>query len=111
MGKKKAKPELSQSDISTRQVQEKSRFPDFSPQFKEDLGWWYKTERSKVDKIFELIVDTMKHPFEGLGKLELLKHLDPDTWSRRIDLEHRLVYRVRDDRVDFLQARYHYGEG
>lgn len=84
------------------------RFPDFSPQFKEDLGWWDKSESSKVDKIFQLVTDTMKHPFEGLGKPEPFKHLDPDTWSRRIDLEHRLVYRVRDDRVDFLQARYHY---
>jgi len=84
------------------------RFPDFSPQFKEDLGWWYKTAPSKVDKIFELVTDTMKHPFEGIGKPEALKHIDSDTWSRRIDLEHRLVYRVRHERVDFLQARYHY---
>ena len=84
------------------------RFPDFSPQFKEDLGWWYKTAPSKVDKIFELVTDTMKHPFEGIGKPEALKHIDTDTWSRRIDLEHRLVYRVRHERVDFLQARYHY---
>lgn len=83
--------------------------PNFSPQFKEDLGWWYKTAPEKVDKIFELISDTMKHPFEGLGKPEGLKHhLEPDTWSRRINLEHRLVYRVKQDRVDFLQARYHY---
>lgn len=48
------------------------------------------------------------HPFEGLGKPEPLKYSDPDTWSRRIDLEHRLTYRVMDERVDFLQARYHY---
>ncbi len=50
----------------------------------------------------------MTHPFEGIGKPEPLKHIDFDTWSRRIDLEHRLIYRVRHDRVDFLQARYHY---
>jgi toxin YoeB len=85
-----------------------TRFPDFSPQFKEDLGWWYKTAPSKVDKIFNLVTDTIKHPFTGIGKPELLKHIDSDTWSRRIDLEHRLVYRVRCDRIDFLQARYHY---
>ena len=84
------------------------RFPDFSPQFKEDLGWWYKTAPSKVDKIFELVTGTMKQPFKGIGKPEALKHIDSDTWSRRIDLEHRLVYRVRHERVDFLQARYHY---
>lgn len=85
-----------------------SHFPNFSPQFRENLGWWYKTAPGKVDKIFDLITDTMKHPFEGLGKPEPLKHLDPNTWSRRIDSEHRVVYRVRQDRVDFLQARYHY---
>lgn len=84
------------------------RFPDFSPQFKEDLGWWYKTSPRKVDKIFELVTDTMKQPFEGIGKPEALKHIGSDTWSRRIDLEHRLIYRVRHDRVDFLQARYNY---
>lgn len=85
-----------------------ARFPDFSPQFKEDLGWWYKTNPSKVDKIFALVTDVMQHPFEGVGKPEPLKHLDADTWSRRIDLEHRLIYRIAHDRVDFLQARYHY---
>lgn len=91
-----------------QEIGAKSRFPDFSPQFKEDLGWWYKKQPSKVDKIFELISDTMKDPFNGLGKPEPLKYIDSDTWSRRIDLEHRLVYRVSFDRVDFLQARYHY---
>ena len=50
----------------------------------------------------------MKDPFSGIGKPEPLKFLDPDTWSRRIDLEHRLVYRVRAERIDFLKARYHY---
>lgn len=85
-----------------------SRSPDFSPQFKEDLGWWYKTDLGKVDRIFELITDTMKHPFEGLGKPEPLKHIDSNTWSRRINQEHRVVYRVMHDRIDFLQARFHY---
>lgn len=91
-----------------RAIDKRLWFPDFSPQFKEDLGWWYKKDSSKVDKIFELISDTMKDPFNGLGKPEPLKHIDSDTWSRRINLEHRLVYRVSFDRVDFLQARYHY---
>ena len=61
------------------------RFPDFSPQFKEDLGWWYKTAPSKVDKIFELVTDIINHPFEGIGKPQGLKHMDSDTWSRRIE--------------------------
>ena len=47
-------------------------------------------------------------PFKGLGKPEPLKYIAPDTWSRRIDLEHRLVYKVTGHHVYFLQARYHY---
>jgi toxin YoeB len=47
-------------------------------------------------------------PFQGLGKLEALKYIALGTWSRRIDVEHRLVYQVKDNGVYFLQARYHY---
>lgn len=101
MTKKKKQPK-------SEPLQPVSCFPNFSPQFKEDLGWWYKTTPRKVDKIFDLVTDTMKHPFEGLGKPEPLKRINSNTWSRRIDLENRLVYRVRHDRIDFLQARYHY---
>lgn len=84
------------------------RYPKFSPQFIDDLGWWYTTDRNKVEKIFELITDATMHPFEGLGKPEPLKYLAPDTWSRRIDLEHRLVYRIQSERIDFLSRRFHY---
>ncbi len=90
------------------QAQSAGRYPKFSPQFIEDLGWWYKTDRIKVEKIFDLTSNTMMSPFEGLGKPEPLKHLAPNTWSRRIDLEHRLLYRVQGDRIDFLSCRYHY---
>ena len=83
-------------------------YPIFDEQFREDLGWWYKQDKKIADKILDLVSDTMRDPFSGLGKPEPLKHLDADTWSRRITLEHRLVYRVRSERVDFLQARYHY---
>ncbi len=103
MTKKKKKADLPPPPLALP-----ARFPDFSPQFKDDLGWWYKTAPHKVDKIFALVTDVMLRPFEGIGKPEPLKHLDADTWSRRIDLEHRLIYRVKQDRVDFLQARYHY---
>jgi toxin YoeB len=50
----------------------------------------------------------MRDPFRGIGKPEPLKHLGAGIWSRRITQEHRLVYRVTEDRMDFLQARYHY---
>jgi toxin YoeB len=85
-----------------------SRFPVFHPRFREDLVWWYRTDKIKANKILDLIEAIIESPLQGIGKPEPLKFLDSDTWSRRIDLEHRLVYRVTNERIDFLQARYHY---
>lgn len=59
-------------------------------------------------KALAMVEAVMRDPFEGIGKPEPLKHLGPNVWSRRLTAEHRIVYLVRDDRVDFLQARYHY---
>lgn len=53
-------------------------------------------------------LDVLRDPFSGLGKPEPLKYLGSNIWSKRLSLEHRVVYLVRDDRIDFLQARYHY---
>jgi toxin YoeB len=80
----------------------------FQNEFLEDLRFWVETERNTALKILELIEAIQRDPFSGIGKPEPLKYLAPGTWSRRITQEHRLVYLVRDDRVDFLQARYHY---
>jgi toxin YoeB len=55
-----------------------------------------------------LVEAVMRDPFHGTGKPEHLRHLGQSVWSRRITQEHRLVYLVRDERIDFLQARYHY---
>lgn len=52
----------------------------------------------------------MRTPFTGTGKSEPLRFLGSDVWSRRITQEHRLVYLVRQDRIDVLQARHHYGQ-
>ena len=83
--------------------------PVFSPDFKEDLRWWYRHDPKKGDKILDLVADILDgDPFKGIGKPEPLKYIAPDTWSRRIDLEHRLVYQVTGHHVYFLQARYHY---
>jgi toxin YoeB len=85
--------------------------PVFSPEFKVDLRWWYRTEPKKADKIMDLVADILDgEPFIGLGKPEPLKYITANTWSRRIDLEHRLVYQVDNNRIIFLQARYHYEE-
>ena len=83
--------------------------PFFSPDFKADLRWWYRQDPKKADKILDLVADILDgDPFQGLGKPEPLKYIAANTWSRRIDLEHRLVYQVKDNGVYFLQARYHY---
>ncbi|NMC80121.1 MAG: Txe/YoeB family addiction module toxin, partial [Chloroflexi bacterium] len=50
----------------------------------------------------------LRNPFTGIGKPEPLKYLTPGAWSRRLTHEHRIVYLVREERIDFLQARYHY---
>ncbi|MBW4633055.1 MAG: Txe/YoeB family addiction module toxin [Iphinoe sp. HA4291-MV1] len=85
-----------------------NRIPGFSSQFKEDLAWWFKQDSHKASKILDLVTAVMQNPFEGIGKPEPLKYLDADIWSRRIDLEHRLIYRVGNSQIDFLACRYHY---
>jgi len=72
--------------------------------FREDLEYWISTDRKTALRILKLMEAVLRDPFGGIGKPERLKHLDPDTWSRRITQEHRLVYHVADDRVTFLQA-------
>jgi len=89
-------------------VTSKSRDAVFQPEFREDLRHWVETDRRTAIKIFSLIEAILRDPFEGLGKPEPLKYLGAATWSRRITQEHRLVYVVSDNRIDFLQARYHY---
>jgi toxin YoeB len=59
-------------------------------------------------RILDLLEAVLRDPFDGIGKPESLKHLGSATWSRRINQEHRLVYSVGAERIEFLQARYHY---
>jgi toxin YoeB len=80
----------------------------FQPEFREDLKYWVETDRKTTLRIFQLIESIMRDPFQGIGKPEPLKFLGAGVWSRRITQEHRLVYVVAHDRIDFLQARYHY---
>jgi len=80
----------------------------FQPEFREDLEHWVRTDRRTALRVFALVESVLRDPFKGLGKPEPLRYLGPGVWSRRVTQEHRLVYLVRDDRVDFLQARYHY---
>jgi len=104
---RKKKKQQSNSEIQKKVNQ--GYAPLFSPDFKADLLWWYRNEPKKGDKIMDLIADILDgDPFRGIGKPEPLKYIAADTWSRRIDLENRLVYKVQNNRVYFLQARYHY---
>jgi toxin YoeB len=82
----------------------------FQPEFIEDLRYWVETDRKLALRTFELIQAILRDPFDGIGKPEPLKYLAPGCWSRRITQEHRIVYLARDNRIDFLQARYHYGK-
>jgi len=86
----------------------KHRDTVFQPEFREDLRHWVETDRKVALRAFDLIEAIMRDPFNGIGKPEPLKYLASGTWSRRLTQEHRIVYLVRDDRIDFLQARYHY---
>lgn len=80
----------------------------FHEEFREDLCWWIEQDRKIALKICKLIEEIIRSPFEGSGKPEALKYALAGCWSRRITGEHRIVYLVQKDRVDFLQARYHY---
>lgn len=80
----------------------------FQPEFLDDLKYWVKTDRKVALRILELAEAAIRDPFAGVGRPEPLKFLLAGCWSRRITQEHRLVYRVGEARIDFLQARYHY---
>jgi toxin YoeB len=80
----------------------------FQPEFLQDLRSWVKSERAVAIRCLDLVEATMRDPFEGPGKPEPLKYVLAGCWSRRVTQEHRLVYRVSEEAIDFLQARYHY---
>jgi toxin YoeB len=84
------------------------RLAVFQREFIEDLRFWVDKDRRIAIRAFDLIEAVMREPFEGIGKPEPLKHRLAGVWSRRLTLEHRIVYLVTDTQIDFLQARYHY---
>ena len=86
----------------------RSRETVFQPEFRDDLRYWVETDRRIALRALDLIEAIVRDPFRGIGKPEPLKYLAPGTWSRRLTQEHRIVYLVSDDRIDFLQVRYHY---
>jgi toxin YoeB len=97
--------------LARREAKEHPRVPReavFHPEFREDLRSWIETDRRVALRLLDLVEAVLREPFAGMGKPEPLKHVLAGAWSRRVTEEHRLVYLVRGNRVDFLQARYHY---
>ncbi len=80
----------------------------FADEAWEDYLFWQKQDRKMVDRINRLIQEIKRHPFSGVGKPEALKHALAGFWSRRINDEHLMVYRIEGDSLLIAQLRYHY---
>lgn len=80
----------------------------FAEQAWEDYLYWQKTDKKLLERINTLIKDITRSPFEGIGKPEPLKNALSGYWSRRINDEHRIVYKIADNSVFIAQLRYHY---
>ena len=80
----------------------------FSENAWEDYLYWQRTDKKTLKRIHQLISDIQRSPFEGIGKPEPLKHALSGYWSRRIDAEHRIVYRTNEEPLFIAQLRYHY---
>ena len=92
--------------IPTQKIEQRDAV--FPPEFREDLKYWVKSNRKVAFRAFNLIEAIMRDPFSGIGKPEPLKFILSGAWSRRLTQEHRIVYTVSEERIDFLQGRYHY---
>jgi len=80
----------------------------FQTQAWEDYQYWLEKDTKVLQRVNELIKDTTRSPFKGIGKPESLKGDFSGCWSRRITDEHRLVYVIKDKRLHLLQCRFHY---
>ena len=74
----------------------------------EDYLYWQKTDKKMLKKINEILKDIDRHPYQGIGKPEALKHSLSGYGSRRINLDHRCVYRIEANEIQIAQLRYHY---
>jgi toxin YoeB len=80
----------------------------FAEQAWEDYLYWQKTDKKLLERVNTLIKDVTHSPFSGIGKPEPLKNALSGYWSRRINEEHRIVYKIVDGSVFIAQLRYHY---
>ena len=74
----------------------------------EDYCHWQKQDKKILERVNELIRDCLRSPYKGIGKPEPLKGNYAGCWSRRITQEHRLIYKMKEQRLHILQCRYHY---
>lgn len=74
----------------------------------EDYLYWQQTDKKTLKRINTLLTEIKRQPFSGIGDPEPLKHHWSGYWSRRIDREHRLVYKVTESAIFIAQCRYHY---
>lgn len=82
----------------------------FSSAAWEDYLYWQNADKKILKRINTLVKDISRSPYKGLGKPEQLKHGLTGYWSRRINDEHRIVYKVQNDTLFIAQLRYHYGK-
>ncbi|HVP22052.1 MAG TPA: Txe/YoeB family addiction module toxin [Anaerolineaceae bacterium] len=82
----------------------------FTQNFLEDLVYWVEKQPATAARLLKLVDAVLRDPLGGAGKPEKLRYFSGNVWSRRINQEHRLVYRVLEDRIEFLQGRFHYEE-
>jgi len=80
----------------------------FAEQAWQDYQYWLATDKQMLKRINLLIRDACRNPFEGIGKPEPLRHLLKGYWSRRINSEHRMVYRIEGHILQIAQLRFHY---
>ena len=81
---------------------------DFSDHAWEDYLYWQRQDKKMLQRINHLVMEIRRNPYSGIGKPEPLKHALAGYWSRRINDEHRIVYRVEDNDLHIAQLRYHY---
>jgi toxin YoeB len=82
----------------------------FTDEAWKDYLYWNETDRKQLKKINDLIKEIDRTPYEGTGKPEALKQNLQGFWSRRIDHEHRIIYKIEDNQVIYISFRYHYGK-
>jgi toxin YoeB len=98
----------STSEDSEPEKRPRERTPVFDEQFEEDLAFWKAADPGVAARLARLVEETLRWPFEEIGRPERLRHNRRGYWSRRLTKEHRIVYRVTDEAIQFVSARFHY---